>query len=901
MAGPVRISILANATQAQNTFNQTASGAQRMGSRVSGAFRSMAGPATAVVGALALVGKASVQAASDAQQSIGGTESIFGKFAQNVIKTSDQAATAYGLSANEYRENANLIGALLKNQGVEMSALGGETEKLVARGADLASMFGGTTADAVGALSAAFKGEFDSLDKYGINLNATKIQAELAAKGQDKLTGAALDAAKQQATMSLVMGQSSDAAGNFARESDTLAGKQAVATAQVENLKAKLGTALLPVLAKVTGALTKVVEFLTKHSTIAQVLAGVLGVLAVAVLAVNAAMLLNPAVLVVAGIAALIAVLVVAYQRSETFRSAVQSVAAAFTTNVLPALRSFAAFITGQVIPKVIQIAQAIGAKLKPIITQLAQTFQSQVVPALQKAAAKFREMWPTIQRIITVVISLYGKFLTFVATVAGKVIPVVIRVAGFFLSKMIPAITNTISVGVQIISKMIEIGTAIVNAGKKAAEFVKSITSKFGEAIRFIAGIPGKVTGALGDLGGLLLNAGRDLIQGFINGIGEMFGAVQDKLGDLTGKLTSWKGPPKKDKVLLRPAGRMIIEGLIKGFNDGRQGVKDTLGDITDLIAKTLKERGKTPKQAAAITKKIMRNLKDEAKALEKNAIKREKVYKRLDAAEKNLADKRKQRSDYAASVKGAAISFAAITGLDTAFNAEAMLAKLRQRLEKIRQFNEVMRSLIAQGLNRTAIDQLAQAGVEGGLASAIAIQQGGAAAITEFNALQTQIDAAAGSLGNATSSAMFDAGVQSAAGLVKGLKSKAKELERFAIQLGRDIAKALRNALGIKSPSRVFKDIGKQTLAGLQLGIEDASGVRKGMANLGSLMERSYSAPDLMAAVDAASGKTAASTTNNYTINVTAPVGSSPADIGREITKYVTAYEKAGGRRAA
>lgn len=40
---------------------------------------------------------------------------------------------------------------------------------------------------------------------------------------------------------------------------------------------------------------------------------------------------------------------------------------------------------------------------------------------------------------------------------------------------------------------------------------------------------------------------------------------------------------------------------------------------------------------------------------------------------------------------------------------------------------------------------------------------------------------------------------------------------------------------------------------------------------------------------------------TGNTYVIKVTAPVGSSPADVGRTLTRYIDAYERAGGRRRA
>ena len=205
--------------------------------------------------ALAAFGKASIDAASDAQQSLGATETIFGKFAKGVIKNSNDAAQEFGLSANEYRENSNLIGALFKNQGVALKDLGGATDNMIGKAADLAATFGGDTSTAVEALSAAFKGEFDSLEKYGISLKASTISAELAARGQDKLTGAALAAAQQQAVTDLIFKQSKDSLGAFGKESDTLAGQQQRLGAQFENMKATIGTALLPVATQFFGFL----------------------------------------------------------------------------------------------------------------------------------------------------------------------------------------------------------------------------------------------------------------------------------------------------------------------------------------------------------------------------------------------------------------------------------------------------------------------------------------------------------------------------------------------------------------------------------------------------------------------------------------------------------------------
>lgn len=51
-----------------------------------------------------------------------------------------------------------------------------------------------------------------------------------------------------------------------------------------------------------------------------------------------------------------------------------------------------------------------------------------------------------------------------------------------------------------------------------------------------FIRSIPGKVTSALGDLGSLLLDAGKDIVNGLIRGITSKLGALKDKAGELAG-----------------------------------------------------------------------------------------------------------------------------------------------------------------------------------------------------------------------------------------------------------------------------------------------------------------------------------------------------------------------------
>jgi soluble cytochrome b562 len=195
-----------------------------------------------------------INEASSAQQAVGGVQAVFGEFADEVIASSERAAVSLGLSATAYQELVTVSGAMLKNKGLEDFA--DQADNLIQIGADLAAQYGGTTKEAVEALNSAMRGESDPIERYAISLNETAVNAKLAATGQDKLTGAALEQAKTTARLTLIQEQSADALGASAREADTFAGKQAVLTAKWEEMKVALGTELLPAMTQFVGVLT---------------------------------------------------------------------------------------------------------------------------------------------------------------------------------------------------------------------------------------------------------------------------------------------------------------------------------------------------------------------------------------------------------------------------------------------------------------------------------------------------------------------------------------------------------------------------------------------------------------------------------------------------------------------
>lgn len=322
-----------NLDQLRKKTDAAGKASDHMSSKWKNAAKAMAA-AGAVVGlAIAKVSKDAIKNASAAEQSIGATQQVFGKHADRIIAKSKGAADAYGLSANQYRESANLIGSLLKNQGVSSDQLAGKTDALVQKGADLAAVFGGKASDAVDALGSAFKGEFDPLQRYGITLKQSTINAEAMRQAHvkttsqfGKLSTATQQAYLQQATMALITRQSKDASGQFAAQTGTTAEQTQIAQAKYENLSASLGKKLLPIMNRLLSTGIKVVDWLSKNPSVAYAAAAAVGVLTVGVLALNLAMLANPVGAVIIGLAALAAGVVYLWRKFSGFRQAMRTV-----------------------------------------------------------------------------------------------------------------------------------------------------------------------------------------------------------------------------------------------------------------------------------------------------------------------------------------------------------------------------------------------------------------------------------------------------------------------------------------------------------------------------------------------------------------------------------------------
>lgn len=228
------------------------------------------------------LGKAT-QAAAGLEQAVGGTSAVFGEASKTIDRFAKTSAESAGLSQRAFRELTSQIGALLQGFGFAQDESAEWSAKLAQLGADLSATFGGRPEEAVQALGAALRGEFDPLERFGVSLSAAKVNAKAVELGLAATTSAVDANAKAQAGLAIIMEQSAKAQGQFAREADTAAGKQAILSAKFEDARAKLGQQLIPVFATAVDLLTRMVDIFSELPGPVQVaLVALAGIAAVA-------------------------------------------------------------------------------------------------------------------------------------------------------------------------------------------------------------------------------------------------------------------------------------------------------------------------------------------------------------------------------------------------------------------------------------------------------------------------------------------------------------------------------------------------------------------------------------------------------------------------------------------
>jgi len=166
----------------------------------------------------------------------------------------------YGISQQQASQASIFLGSVLKQYGFSVTESADETQRLVTLSQDLATTYGYDLQDALLAITALFRGEYDPIEKFGVAMKQNEINAYLASQGLGDLTGAERANAEATARLTLLFQRADDSVGAFTRAADTLYVAQSKLAAVTGNLTVAFGEPLQKPLAKVTDGLAEIAQ-----------------------------------------------------------------------------------------------------------------------------------------------------------------------------------------------------------------------------------------------------------------------------------------------------------------------------------------------------------------------------------------------------------------------------------------------------------------------------------------------------------------------------------------------------------------------------------------------------------------------------------------------------------------
>ena len=211
----------------------------------------------AAAGALAIkIGKDAINAASDLSEELSKSGELFGESAAQIDAWAQTAAGAFGQSRRQALQASGNFAIFGRSAGLADQELVDFSTDFTELASDLASFNNTSPEDAVQALGAALRGESEPIRRYGILLNDAGLRQKAFELGLISTTKDALTPQQRVlAAQAAIYEQVGAAAGDFARTSDGLANSQRILSANLEDVKATIGEALLPVAEEFTSFL----------------------------------------------------------------------------------------------------------------------------------------------------------------------------------------------------------------------------------------------------------------------------------------------------------------------------------------------------------------------------------------------------------------------------------------------------------------------------------------------------------------------------------------------------------------------------------------------------------------------------------------------------------------------
>jgi hypothetical protein len=258
--GTTYIELRAKLDQFERDLRAAESGADTSGKKIEGRFDSIGSKAGGIadktklmsVGIVAGLYGAS-EAASDLNETVSFTEVTFKSATDEMLRWGDQSLESLGIAKASALDAANQFGGLFQITGATAEESAKLSQQMVQLAVDMSSAKNVSLDEAVLALGSGLRGEAEPLRRFNVLLSDAAMQSYAVKNGISEGNQELTEAEKVQARLGIIMEQTTDIQGDYARTADSAANQQRRAKEAAREAAAELGQNLAPITAKVAG------------------------------------------------------------------------------------------------------------------------------------------------------------------------------------------------------------------------------------------------------------------------------------------------------------------------------------------------------------------------------------------------------------------------------------------------------------------------------------------------------------------------------------------------------------------------------------------------------------------------------------------------------------------------
>lgn len=528
-----------------------------------------------------------ISAASDFNETASKTKVIFGENAGAIDAWASTAATNLGLSKSQALEAAAGFGDMFLQLGFSGSAATDMSKSVVQMSTDLGSFNNLPTEDVADRMSAAFRGEYDSLQALIPNINGTRVEQEALAKTGKKSAKELTAQEKAAAVLAIVQKDGANSANDFAETNDGLANSSKIITAQFADLKVTIGQKLLPIVAKATAGFADLLGWFQKNpaamKALAIVLGGVLaialGAAAAAAWAFTAALLANPATWIAVAIIAAVAGIILVIKNWGKIADWLKGIWDAFAawigklwdgivSTVKAALKAVADFFR-KVWGGLVAAGKAIWRGIVLVVKTYLNAYKFVIITVFKVVRTIIVTSWNAIRKVASTV---WNGITSLIRKVVGGLKTIVSNGFG-----KIKSLASSIFNGVKtVISNAWQRIKEIVRDGAdRLVDFVKDIPARF---MRGFPRIVSRFTQLGSDMASGLINAVRNGLANLVDIVTKPIKAAIDKAKDLIKP-----GSPSKVTTAL---GNSIVDGFMRPITSRRNEFAQGMARLVTMPA---------------------------------------------------------------------------------------------------------------------------------------------------------------------------------------------------------------------------------------------------------------------------------------------------------------------------